>query len=89
MTASASASAAKIGQLVLDRGSWLVVVSTGENDDDRATAAVGFLFSHVLPAVTGAYLDIDKLKRCKTGTAGLKADEKYAVLWRGALARRR
>jgi len=29
----------------------LVVVSTGDNDDNRSTAAVGFLFSHVLPAV--------------------------------------
>jgi hypothetical protein len=42
------------------RGQWifvsprraLVVVSTGENDDNRASAAVGFFFSHVLPAVT-------------------------------------
>ena len=41
------------------RGQWifvsprhqLVMVSTGENDDSRATAAAGFLFSHVLPAV--------------------------------------
>ena len=41
------------------RGQWifvsprqqLVVVSTGDNDDSRSTAAVGFLFSHVLPAV--------------------------------------
>lgn len=29
----------------------LVMVSTADNNDDRATAAVGFLFSHVLPAV--------------------------------------
>jgi CubicO group peptidase (beta-lactamase class C family) len=29
----------------------LVVVATGQNDDFRATAAVGFLFSHVLPSV--------------------------------------
>ena len=29
----------------------LVVVSTGDNDDGRATAAVEFLFSHVLPSV--------------------------------------
>jgi hypothetical protein len=25
--------------------------SNGDNDDNRSTAAVGFLFSHVLPAV--------------------------------------
>ena len=29
----------------------LVVVSTGDNNDSRSTAAVAFLFSHVLPAV--------------------------------------
>jgi hypothetical protein len=29
----------------------LVVVSTGNNDDNQSTAAAGFLFSHVLPAV--------------------------------------
>ena len=29
----------------------LVVVSTGDNNDGRAIAAVAFLFSHVLPAV--------------------------------------
>ena len=29
----------------------LVVVSTGDNDDARATAAVEFLFSHILPSI--------------------------------------
>lgn len=41
------------------RGQWifvsprrqLVVVSTADNDDSRWTAAVSFLYSHVLPAV--------------------------------------
>jgi CubicO group peptidase (beta-lactamase class C family) len=41
------------------RGQWifvsprrhLVVVSTAENDGARFSAAVGFLFSHVLPSV--------------------------------------
>jgi len=28
----------------------LVMVSTGDNADDRANAAVSFLFSHVLPS---------------------------------------